>query len=909
MAFGVNPIKQDFGQTISTVADAQRNTQFQTALQERFDVNSAKIEEAIQRVSAIPLLRDKDKEYLQKNMSNILNNVNANIKASGGRSLLNNNMSGQLTKLVGSSIDDYLVEQMSISAQKQQFDTQVAEERKKNPETFNNDNYQFSLAQAGWNEYMEGKDDFLKGGLQYVPYSDWSANATKKAAELAKIKGKREIEIIDPNNPSVKIKKSIDGLRPEEVAEYLPNLLSSQDMQQMRIDGWAQSKRDPEGTKMQYNLTLDTQLQKATQFKKASEAILNSATASLEDKENAKRQIDYYNQVIQQAEEGKNNTDLEMMGYTVAYTKGKDILESMLSTEESISYEANDIYFKTEDLRIKQAELEISAEKSKREKAVAEGTSTEGFQTTVMENQTPEVSNVYSTTKNLHDQAYNTIIAKGVSVLDDATIDEGAKDIVKAELLRNGFKVSVKNGATTIEKDPNDKRGISKANAVYDAILKANAVPKSEMVELKQAFSDKNRIARDIFEANKKFSEDVDTDELVERIVDTSSTLKSKNVARIFDFTENAGIFGAVVSPITSIWRENEKGNTPEDQKRIDIATEIDAFISNSGGIEKLKKDIKNNPSIAQKLIDLENKAAEADMLIYKEDSKVTRNLTKAGEYLEKKGYKSFIKDKYNIQLTTEGARESIINTIDQNQILKGKGFDAKKGGITIEPTYNTRGEVENFIIKQYNTENKDGAVITEAVVAVSSLTGQTLLSKTKQGEDKDALSMPKTTTLTPLSMKISQPFPTDTASTDAELNDFMSLGLAQDGQLKGVAMFLNSNNGSVKDNILNYAKSQLIGQYTVEDIEYSINAIEQGFKTGEYTTNLKVNKLPSIGTAKWVLSVEKDGVPLIPTSNFTETPILPKNLEKFYTAYPQYVVLNKIIEQLKAGKIQPTDL
>ena len=178
MAFGVNQ-KQDFGQTISTVADAQRNTQFQTALQERFDVNSAKIEEAIQRVSAIPLLRDKDKEYLQKNMSNILNNVNANIKASGGRSLLNNNMSGQLTKLVGSSIDDYLVEQMSISAQKQQFDTQVAEERKKNPETFNAGNYQYSLDKAGWNEYIQGSEDSLKGGLQYIPYSDWSANENK----------------------------------------------------------------------------------------------------------------------------------------------------------------------------------------------------------------------------------------------------------------------------------------------------------------------------------------------------------------------------------------------------------------------------------------------------------------------------------------------------------------------------------------------------------------------------------------------------------------------------------------------------------------------------------------------------------------------------------------------------------
>ena len=116
MAFGQN-ISQDFGKTYSTVGTIDFAGKIQTSLQERFDVNSAKIEEAIQRVSAIPLLRDKDKEYLQKNMSNILSTVNANIKASGGRSLLNNNMSGQLTKLVGSSIDDYLVEQMSISAQ------------------------------------------------------------------------------------------------------------------------------------------------------------------------------------------------------------------------------------------------------------------------------------------------------------------------------------------------------------------------------------------------------------------------------------------------------------------------------------------------------------------------------------------------------------------------------------------------------------------------------------------------------------------------------------------------------------------------------------------------------------------------------------------------------------------------
>jgi hypothetical protein len=435
MAFGVNQ-KQDFGQTISTVADAQRNTQFQTALQERFDVNSAKIEEAIQRVSAIPLLRDKDKEYLQKNMSNILNNVNANIKASGGRSLLNNNMSGQLTKLVGSSIDDYLVEQMSISAQKQQFDTQVAEERKKDANTFNAGNYQYSLDKAGWNEYMEGKEDSLKGGLQYIPYSDWSANATKKAVELAKLKGKRTIEIVDEATGRKTI-KSIDGLRPDEVAEYLPNLLSSQDMQQMRIDGYIKGKTDPQGTKMEYDILLDSQITKANTYKKAAEATYNSSTDAT-IKANAKRQMDSYDAVIQQATAKKSNADFESMGYDLVYSKGRNILVDQLSTEESVSYEMDDVFKFNAEMAVAKAKLEVDAEAN----AIASGTSLAGFETTVVPNQTPEMEDKYSSVKNEHDQKYNQIVGMGLGVLEDNTVDQGTKDIFKAELERRGFLVT-----------------------------------------------------------------------------------------------------------------------------------------------------------------------------------------------------------------------------------------------------------------------------------------------------------------------------------------------------------------------------------------------------------------------------------------------------------------------------------
>ena len=146
-------------------------------------------------------------------------------------------------------------------------------------------NYQFALDQAGWDDYINGKDangkevNSLKGSLQYIPYSDWSANATKKAAELAKLKGKRKIEIVDPNT-GLKTIKEIDGLRPEEVAQYMPNLLSSQDLQQMRIDGYMQGKQDPEGTKAKFGVLIDGEIQKAETYKKAAEAILSTSTDS-----------------------------------------------------------------------------------------------------------------------------------------------------------------------------------------------------------------------------------------------------------------------------------------------------------------------------------------------------------------------------------------------------------------------------------------------------------------------------------------------------------------------------------------------------------------------------------------------------------------------------------------------------
>ena len=54
----------NYGETISTMDIVQLTGQVQTALQQRFDVNVAKVDDLIQKITSVPLVRDQDKKYL-----------------------------------------------------------------------------------------------------------------------------------------------------------------------------------------------------------------------------------------------------------------------------------------------------------------------------------------------------------------------------------------------------------------------------------------------------------------------------------------------------------------------------------------------------------------------------------------------------------------------------------------------------------------------------------------------------------------------------------------------------------------------------------------------------------------------------------------------------------------------------
>ena len=343
-----------------------------------------------------------------------------------------------------------------------------------------------------------------------------------------------------------------------------------------------------------------------------------------------------------------------------------------------------------------------------------------------------------------------------------------------------------------------------------------------------------------MYEANKEFGKDVDTDELVDDMLRIKETMNTELPFRMFDLTE---LPGNAVQGVKLL--SGETGYLTDAEKtRKQISTEMDNLIKQSGGENGLRQRMKTQPQVAQQVVTLMEKAADADSQVARMDfngGKVTRNLAKAGEKLDKMGWSSFFKDKSAIQITSEKAKEDIVNSIDQSLMTGQTMFDVKKGGITATPYYNTRGQIEGFDIVQFTKEltsgKNDGEVIqAKARVTILTLTGKKLLAKLAQGDEKDARKVPNSMEITPMYKKIENPFPTDVASTEREYDDFISLGLNNDPIFNSISVFFNSGKDgttTVKDNVLNYAKSQLYGKYSEEEIEESINKVTEGFKTG----------------------------------------------------------------------------
>ncbi len=691
MSFG-EYIPLNYGHAISTLDDAQASVQVQTALQKRFDVNDAKIEEAIQKISSIPLLREKDKKYLGDKINGLLNTVNANLKVSKGRGLLSNSVTGEINRYITSAIDDNIKTQLKNSKNIIDFQKGVSELKEKKPDTYNDGNYAYALNKAGYENYMSGAVDKL-GSLEYNPYVDYQQTTMERALKLKQLKGDQEIETLD--GAGQKIKRKISGLSAQEIISYFPEMLTAQEEKQMAIDGWNELRgATPQQIEAQatsfFSQRKENVSEKITLMKAESENSFRTAEERARAKElQAIYEKDLEN--ISEREASMDKTNPELVGYMRKKSDFMVTAASLFSGKESITYEKDETWFAKANLELdyeKHAwEKEKHAAEMKAKGLKTDGTKdttipTDGFIASPIANQ--EVGDIegYEATKQSFNEAYNTIISNAERAYSDVQIDSKTKEAFTNELKKSNFEI--KNGkivstvkdnkisAAAAAETAFNESGMNRYNLGYDKEI-------SEAGEIRKHLSDA------LVKAEKNVGKSFDTNAFIDDFEDASSKLKRWSPSRLFDFTENAGLFGAILSPVTTPFRENEKGNLPENQVRYDIAAKIDSFIKDNGGKDKLKEKIKTNPSLLNKMKSLLDEAAASDANIvggmdYADPTEHTQAIGKA---LKEANIQPYVKDKYSVNSVNEEANKTIIGSISQDLLDGSAAFDPK-GIITI---------------------------------------------------------------------------------------------------------------------------------------------------------------------------------------------------------------------------------
>lgn len=225
----------NYGETISTMDIVQLTGQVQTALQQRFDVNVAKVDDLIQKITSVPLVRDQDKKYLGDRLHGLLSMVDANSKVD----MTNNNVARQVNNYISTAIDDNVKTQISNSQKIQTFQQEAARIKKEKPELYNDANYAYAMDKSGYAAYMNGETDDL-GSLQYKEYYDVPKNLNEPLDKWAKEMGFEKV--VDSSVEGGYIYKTVKGktLTEEQIANFVDNriLTDPKLKQQLVIDSY-----------------------------------------------------------------------------------------------------------------------------------------------------------------------------------------------------------------------------------------------------------------------------------------------------------------------------------------------------------------------------------------------------------------------------------------------------------------------------------------------------------------------------------------------------------------------------------------------------------------------------------------------------------------------------------------------
>lgn len=524
MAFG-EYIPISYGQPVNYLQYSILSGQVQGALQQRFDVNTAKLEELVSKVSSIPLLQEDAKKYLGDKVQGALNLVNANLKASAGRGLLSNSVTTELSRYITSAIDDKVKTHMKYAQDIQNFEAGVAKLREKDPKAFAQRNYEYAKYKAGIENYLNGNIDTKLGTLSYQPFTgDPIEKLTDKALKYKQLKGEQTIEIIDENDPSIKTVRKINGLTTEEIIKYVPGILDSDTQQQLVIDGWYEYKGKPEEAKKDFTDMLTTSMEKMTNEITIQKATIESGATKekKEDAERNKKLLENKYLEFKTKLESINTIPTEEMGYFLKQQQVINTFAQLAGARINDTYEVNDIWKTKEDYRRADAELALREAEAMQKglKKKADGTYEQGVAPSdialnpEIDQNVPDLD-VYGQVKKAYNDGYNTVVNTTTEAFKN--LPEGAtKEGYIASMKASGFDYNPKTD------DFVKRKGVvaSKADASMTAFYKSkmdveSANGASIEAEIVEANIQRLRVAKLLKDAEAKAIKNTPKTELV----------------------------------------------------------------------------------------------------------------------------------------------------------------------------------------------------------------------------------------------------------------------------------------------------------------------------------------------------------------------------------------------------------
>lgn len=630
----------------------------QSSMQQKFDINLAKIDELVAKVTSVPLVRPEDKKYLGEKLQGLLSMVDANSNVD----LTDNVVARQITSYIGSAIDGKVRQQIANSQSIYQFNSEIKEIKEKKPDNYNAGNHAYALSKGGFDAYMAGDTDTL-GSLSYTPYTDVTKTALDKIKELKELRGEQKLSMPDPNNPGQLIERTIKGLTQEEIFKYMPNILTSKENEQLKINGWAKYKDNVEEANKSVDQYKEAAYKDIDANIKAEGIAKDNTALSESDRAEAKARYEAYQEqrkVMDSTFSGLKKDDAESLGYFLERESWKRGIADMAQAKWSIETKKDEYYFAKQelDLDIQKNQREDEEHRAKMQKEYGAGTPGQpgavnmaAYSESPMEEGLAEEINPFDNLKKAYEDTNTEFNATINSALNSDKTPIDAKNHYAEEMKKRGYNSK----GQVINKDLAAKNSLSASmQSAFNNSGMANIHPeiakKVATLDIKRSEYSKEYNSVKTKSFSSVFNED--PDKYITSLEDEMATAGRDGQSDLFE------------DHAAERWAAYQKA---------------DKFLKANGGIKNIKSVISKDSKKLEEFADVLN--GLTTQTVYTLTTNFVRqdlkkdSLEKANSDL--KGSSSYFKSPNVGTISGKAAVESVLNKIPQTE--EGNIFDKEK--------------------------------------------------------------------------------------------------------------------------------------------------------------------------------------------------------------------------------------